>query len=62
MMNIQGKAPERYMTVLRSLRDGYGVEDIAKMHRIPIDRVRAHVAAMRRNGVLKVIFKPGCDV
>ena len=53
------KPPETYTQVLDDLKDGWGVEDIAKRCRISLDRVRAHVAAMRRNGVLKVIFKRG---
>ncbi|SEU02728.1 hypothetical protein [Paracoccus homiensis] len=49
-------APASYIATERGLREGLGVEDIAYRSGHPVELIRRHVTAMRRNGVLARMF------
>ncbi len=50
------KPPASYADTLHGLLAGLGVEDIAERTKHPVDLIRRHVTAMRRNGVLGRIY------
>ena len=54
-MDLDYKATLR--TIIRALRDGYGVEDIAVRQGIHADYVREIVLKLRKNNWLKDIYR-----
>lgn len=44
--------------IIARLKEGFGVEDIAAIERIPVKRVRFCVQRLRELGVLKDIYSP----
>lgn len=54
--HIDATGPQVTTIARPLLARGFGVEDIAVMRRIPVERVRATVAAMRRSGELAQIY------
>lgn len=57
-VNYKGDSDDYSRAVIHArLRDGYGVEDIAVMDRIPIRKARAEVNRLRRAGRLSAVLK-----
>ena len=56
-MKASPKPPASYTATLSGLRDGLGVEDIAIRTALPVNLIRRHVEAMRRNGALAEIYR-----
>lgn len=52
MSGASGNPPSRTVLILTEIRAGYGVEDIAHSHKVPVAAVRAIVAVLRKGGFL----------
>ena len=50
---------EECRIVAQAIHAGYGVEDIERMHGIPVSRSRKHIARWRKFDMLEQILRTG---